>query len=229
MSRLILLIVIAMQTGIAMQAYAWEHKHMAATHKDKKCIPFEAHYEGLKTLSSGKVIQTNTGILYRDSKCRKRMEDRFEIAPGEVMTFVDIDNPVDQTSHTLCVESKTIFFKGILHPEGFSVLTFDVGGGPGIGLPLEPPENPPDFEPKQIEGFMCRGYLLRASSGNIIEYWYSVELNYLVLVKIPSNEGEFTWRLFNIRLTEPDNSFFTVPPDYKYAHREKPHVGNPPR
>lgn len=189
-------------------------------HNYRECIPFEAHYESLKKLSSGTVVQKKTGLLYRDSKCRQRMEDRFEVAPGEVVTFVEIDDPIDHSFHILCIESRTIFFKGILPSEGFRVWTFDIGKGPGIGLPLVSPQHPPDFEPRQIEGFMCHGYLLHLSPEQIVECWYSVELNQLMLLRISSGEGEFTWRLFNIRLTELNNSLFTVPLDYKYAHRE---------
>lgn len=220
MKRLILLIGIAVQSGIAIHSYAHECGHMTAMHEDKECTPFEAHYEGLKKLSSGNVVQIKSGILYRDSKCRQRTEDRLEVAPGEVVTFVDIDNPVEQTSHTLCIESKTIFYKSVLSSEEFSVWIFNVGGGPDIGLPLVPPQHPPDFEPRQIEGLLCHGYLLRVSPGYVIEYWYSVDLNYLILVRIPSDEGEYTWRLFNIRLAQPSNSLFTIPLDYKYARRE---------
>ena len=137
------------------------------------------------------------------------------------MTFVNIDDPINNTSCTFCIESKIIFHKDAMPSEGFRVWTFDFATGPGIGLPLVPPERPPDFEPKQIEGLLCHGYLLRVSQERIVEYWYSVDLNQLILVKIQSEEGEYTWRLINIRLTEPDESLFTVPLDYKYAYRER--------
>ena len=194
---------------------------MATIHKNTECIPFEAHCESIKKLSSGDITQPKRGMLYRDSKSRERREDQLEGAPGEAVTFVDIDDPVTHTSCTFCIEAKTIFCNNPLPPEGFGVWTFDFATGPGIGLPLVPPERPPDFEPKQIEGFLCQGYLLRVSPERIVEYWYSVDLNQLILVKIQSEEVEYTWRLLNIRLTEPDKSLFTVPLDYKYAHRER--------
>jgi len=221
MSVLILLIGIAVQLGIAIQPYAREDRYMAAIRKDKECIPFEAHYESLKKLSSGTVLQKKTGMLYRDSKCRQRVEDRFEIAPGEVITFVHVDDPINHTSHVVCIESKTVFYKGIFPSEGFSVWTFDAGSGPGISLPLLVPQRSPDFEARQIAGLKSHGYLLRVSAEYIVEYWYSIDLNQLMLVRIPSDEGEYTWRLFDISLTEQDESLFTVPLDFKDAHTER--------
>ncbi len=194
---------------------------MTAIHKTTAHISFEADYESLKKLQSGEVMQPKKGRLYRDSKCRERREDYFDGTPGKAVTFVDIDDPVTHTSCTFCIEAKTIFCNDPLPSEGFGVQTFDFATGPGISLPLVPPEHPPDFDPKQIEGLLCHGYLLRVSPERIVEYWYSVDLNQLILVKIQSEEGEYTWRLLNIRLTEPDKSLFTVPSDYKYAHRER--------
>ena len=194
---------------------------MTAIHKARECVAFEAHYESLKKLLSGEVTQPKRGRLYRDSKCRERREDYFDDTPGKAVTFVDIDDPVTHTSCTFCIEAKTILCNDPLPSEGFGVWTFDFASGPGIGLPLAPPDRPPDFEPKQIEGLLCNGYLLRMSQERIVEYWYSIDLNQLILVRIQSEEGEFTWRLFKIRLTEPDKSLFIVPSDYKYAHRER--------
>src|ERR1044071_1104007 len=184
--KLILLIGIAVQSGIPIQSYAWEYRHMAAIHKDTVCIPFEAHYESLKKVLSGNVTQSKRGMFYRDSKCRERREDYFEDSLGDVVTFVDIDDPVNHTSCTLCIEAKTIFYNEPLPPEGFSVWTYNFASGPGIGLPLVPPERPPDFKPKQISGLLCNGYLMRVSTERIVEYWYSVDLNHLILVSIQS-------------------------------------------
>jgi hypothetical protein len=75
-----------------------------------------------------------------------------------------------------------------------------------------------DLGERQIEGFSCHGYQLEMRVGNHTnryEIWISSQLNEVLWEKKVSGDKEDIFRLFNINRTDPAETLFVIPPDYK--------------
>jgi ankyrin repeat protein len=178
--------------------------------------PFQAQFEmrRLQKQPRDDAPDNMTGLIYRDSEGRERMEEHIEAQPGLTLKFVHISDPVEKMTYTLEAASKTILRKEPLSERGFSMWAVD---DIGLMLPNAPPKTHPDLGSKEIEGLTCDGYQIKVKEGASVEYWFSRDLNQLVLAKAVSESGESTWRYFNFRFVEPNSSLFTVPADYKDA------------
>jgi hypothetical protein len=83
-------------------------------------------------------------------------------------------------------------------------------------------------EERTIEGVLCRK-LARIGSplgtelkvGETGEIWISDEIKFSVFERVTDPEGEYTWRLYNIRRTEPPESMFGIPAGYAIVSRSK--------
>lgn len=70
-------------------------------------------------------------------------------------------------------------------------------------------EPPPDAEEAEIEGLTCFRMVV---PGNVEEAWISLELQHSMLERGHEGDAAFTWRLFDVKLIEPDPHLFKVPP-----------------
>lgn len=74
------------------------------------------------------------------------------------------------------------------------------------------PTQHPRFESlgeRTIEGVTCAGYRSRnESAGPVCEHWWSKELVIGLIYKARDPDGETAFRMFNLRLREPDASLF---------------------
>ncbi|HYL98579.1 MAG TPA: hypothetical protein VEZ90_06455 [Blastocatellia bacterium] len=65
------------------------------------------------------------------------------------------------------------------------------------------------------EGLKCLIGFFRSEDGTSTEVRESVELREIVFHKDVGPAGEKTYRLFNVKRTEPDASLFVIPEGYK--------------
>lgn len=179
----------------------------------KRGRPFQAQYEEslLKKPPNGELIyEAKQGHIYRDSRGRERIESHVEIKPGEIIGTATIYDPINGAIYTLNSESNIILHTQLLpnesEPSGFWAWT--VGSQSAYAIPRAKPAIQPNTEPLQIEGLTCDGYSIIQPEGRKIEYWYSNDLNEILLLKSTSSDEKFTLRLFNIQHGEPDNELF---------------------
>ena len=185
-------------------------------------IGFQAVYQEIHTKNlpnETTISKMQKGTICRDSSGRERKEFT-QTENGMIETIAYLYDPVKKLEYLLETNTKTIVFETHSLQEGFRARTWSLGTS-GIAIPLALPSYQPQLGTKEVEGLICTGYYISQPDKCKIEYWYSSGLNEIMLAKIVSNGEQIIWRLFNISLTEPDKSLFTVPPDYKYAHRER--------
>lgn len=193
---------------------------MKSQPKQLRQCGFEADYKYI----SSKPDSSHIGKLYVDRFGREREETYIEHKPGWELTFIDIWDVVALKEYTLSAQNKMIIHQGSLDIETFSRdLNVGIPGILGYLLPRHRPCEGRDLGTKQIENLACKGSG-RDFSGykeipsGVVECWYSDIIAYLVFVKATFDDIENTFQLYNIRLTEPNESLFVVPTDYTQAN-----------
>jgi len=183
-------------------------------------LPFEAQYE--QVVRERGQRETATGTIHRDSKGRLRRQYRIAQASGqEPIDLVVINDFAARTAVALDIATNTA--------------TRFTDFGPPPGQPLVRGwafegswSREGGAEEKMIEGVLCRklarvgwplGTALKVAEAG--EIWVSDELKYSVLERVTDPEHEHTWRLYNIRRTEPPDSLFVVPAAYTMVSRSK--------
>ena len=183
-------------------------------------LPFEALYEATMTTRAGRDI--GSGSIYRDSRGRVRREYRIQesgaLEPTEWAVVTDF------ATHSVVVLNTTT-------QTAISIKDFGLGVGRTLltgwgyhgwwsseGVPEE----------RTIEGVLCRKLArIGAPLGTELkvwetgEIWISDEIKYSVFERVTDLEQEYTWRLYNIRRTEPPESMFGVPAGYAVVSRSK--------
>ncbi len=157
-----------------------------------------------------------------DSKVARKMElPRFEkIGDGDTMVFVAGTDAVKMRKPGVPPD-------GIRREGGFTVdRVGPVGGVEAISLTKSDNVKTESLGKQVIEGVEAEGTrttitIPAGEIGNeqpiniVTENWYSPELQVTVMKKhTDPRQGEMTYRLTNIRRTEPDRSLFEVPADY---------------
>lgn len=182
-------------------------------------LPFEARYEEI--LRGTGELQTGTGSIYRDRRGRVRREYRIVEGRGrsplELVTITDL---AARTIVALDTASRTA--------------TTSTDFGPPLGQPVkgwafEGMWCPPGGVERIIEGLLCTKVVrcdspLGGASGcsESGEIWISDELKYSLLERVTDPDGEYGWRLYSIRRTEPRESLFAVPDGYRLVLRSGP-------
>jgi hypothetical protein len=175
-----------------------------------------------QTLATGSEISTHfTALVARDSEGRTRREQTirsigpWSVEPSSSPTVVLIQDPVKGVTYTL-------------DPARHFARTTR------LNVREEPRREEPHSEGRSeslgsqaIEGVQAQGkrvvtHLAIGAIGNsaalelVVETWFSAELQVVVLGKRNDPRvGEITYRLTNIKRTEPASSLFEVPADYR--------------
>jgi hypothetical protein len=179
---------------------------------------FQAVYQEIYTkhLSNGTTIsKMQKGTICRDSFGRERKEFT-QIENGMIETIAYLHDPVNKLQYLLETTTKTIIFETPVPQDGFRARTWSLGDS-AIAIPLALPSYQPHFETKEVEGLVCTGYYINQPDNYKIEYWYSSDLGEIMLAKIASDSEQIIWRLFNIKLEQPDANLFVVPTDYHHV------------
>lgn len=196
----------------------------------------EAATEMNQVLADGnRITRRNTSALYRDSEGRTRREMTLGAigpwaAPGAPRQTVFINDPVAGANYVLNPGDHTAR-KMMLgaRREGAPARAGRPGGA--IAARTPPPANRPQprtesLGKRMIEGVEAEGTrttltLPAGEIGNerpieiVTERWYSPDLQTIVLThRRDPRMGETTYKLTNIRRTEPLRSLFEVPAEY---------------
>ena len=169
--------------------------------------PFQARFTQVHVTidpDGRRLIETATGMIFRDRAGRVRREFETETRSGEVLRKATIYDPIGRRMHLLNLASKT----------AVSTLLMDAAmdSKPGwIYSGFRPVKNEP-VELKHIDGIECRK--LRLTPGQV-EVWISDELGQPLRESMFSATEEYTWKLSGIRQVEPASSLFTVPEDFQ--------------
>ncbi|HSB15300.1 MAG TPA: hypothetical protein VLE22_12645 [Bryobacteraceae bacterium] len=135
-----------------------------------------------------------TGVIARDGQGRLRTEFGVRGQP----LVIGIVDPVSLKAYALDPRRETFFELPECPPQ-----------------PVLPAlQKPPGAETQRIEGLEC---FRRVIPELIEEAWISSELQHVVLERAVDGGVRFTWRMYDIRLGEPDPALFRIPPTYKQA------------
>jgi hypothetical protein len=195
--------------------------------------PYSAvkEYSRTKSLADGTVIspKPSTMKIYRDSQRRVRSELTFCQRPGEEQggTWVQIEDPVAGYAY-------------ILDPGTHTAYRYAVkvqGSGTPPGRVTTPPAHTANLtteslgsqtmEGVPVDGVRTTRVIPAGEMDNdrpfniVQETWMSPLLGVAILAKtIDPRVGEYSWRLTNIDLNEPDPALFQPPPDYMIVEGE---------
>ena len=208
-----------------------------------KGAPYSAEVinQSIQTLSDGnRIVRTTTSRVYRDSEGRvRREEDRPSGSPG-----ITITDPVAGLSWMLNVDDRSArqspaavrIYSALLNQdqEKLERLTVLLNGQPQWvtaapaltarrGAAGEPEErlSPRVIEGVRVEGTRRTSTIAAGAIGNeraivtTTEEWTSPELKVLVLSEHSDpRTGTSTYKLVNLKRTEPAASLFQIPADY---------------
>lgn len=196
--------------------------------------PFSAQSstETVQTLADGnRIDRTNTGMMYRDSQGRTRVEENFKHfgpmpASGNAGPMVFINDPVSGMDYILNPSNKTAVESTRPAPKG---ARGQGGGGNGPRGQFTPRNNSnvtTQTETQSLDGLTVQytrvtrtipaGQIGNANPiQTVLERWYSSDLQ-MVIKSVDTNPefGTTTFQLTNINRSEPDASLFQVPSDY---------------
>jgi hypothetical protein len=194
--------------------------------------PFQAELiiEVEQKLADGNTVQRKfNAMLYRDRHGRVR-EERTILVPGVdgqpafEDTLVFLDDPENRVHYSFSLKMKSAHRTTADTPFPKEAQSLDAtpwSPQPGQDVVTEPL----GFQP--IEGLLCEGRLdivtLPAGTAGSsfqmeirTERWYAEELQIRLLIKRTDPRlGEATIRLTNLRLEEPPEALFQVPPGYQ--------------
>lgn len=175
--------------------------------------PLQARYERThsKKLPDGESTrQVRIGAIYRDGEGRSRREEQAEATSKEITGTIIIHDPIAQEIRFLDPQSKTVIRETLLAQD-------DVGDEVSMDFLEAVASTAEDIGRRLIEGLTCRGYRVAQPKNGMVEYWFSEELQDVVLAKSTGGNEEGMLRLFDISFVEPDSSMFIVPTGYKDA------------
>lgn len=189
-------------------------------HEPIRGKPFEAEFEEMHTKrSTGEVIR-RWGRIARDSEGRRRQDE----------WFIDPEQPSTTRHATLLWDQVTLTFYGV-DPQRKEAKKLEMGpvlqaaraAKPAPGVGPEPPKPAQPSSPvkrevipgeKTIEGVVCHGSLYSLESGEqTIEQWFSDNIDDVALEITRERDLDIVYKLFKIRLTEPDPALFRLPED----------------
>ena len=207
-----------------------------------KGAPYSAETgtETNQVLSDGnRITRRNSSVVYRDSDGRTRREVTLgTIGPwaarGEARQTVFINDPAAGVNYVLDPQNRTARKMTMRNPrerQGGGGTAPAMPAGPGERVRTAAPANRPEprIEPlgkRMIEGVEAEGSrstltLAAGEIGNerpievVTERWFSRDLQTVVMSRRSDPRmGETTFKLTNIRRTEPLRSLFEVPPDF---------------
>jgi len=181
--------------------------------------PFRAEFEELHTRKSTNEVLRQKGSVFQDGAGRLRQD--YSLPDPE---------DVSATKHITVIFDAVTLICYLIDQETKEVQKIDLGavmrgqraagqapGGNSTGCPLPAPARPQrtvEAIPGEriIEGLSCAGTVIRGPSGTTIERWVSSRIaGFPILEKKDTDDLEIVFRLFNIKLEDPDPELF-VPP-----------------
>lgn len=183
---------------------------MNATQEAKTGNPFQAEIEETRevTQKNGKLsIRLSTGAFWRDAEGRERT-DSYTLC-GQNVGISEIYDPVSKLEFSFDLQSRKVLLKETIHDasglRSFRART--IGSGQAVAVPNGQPNSEPDLGLKDIEGVTCSGYSLSRPPWKL-EWWYSKELDEVILIKLTKESEQIVWRLFKISRTNPPSDLF---------------------
>lgn len=176
--------------------------------------PFKAQFEQTRSekLSDNRTSQEIVrGVVFRDSSGRVRKEFILQEAPSRELQIAFINDSSKEAIYVLDVESKT-FVKNDLPAmlEKFDAEPLVAPVHSSLRVRDE------DLGEQLLEGVICHGHRSHMED-SVIGFWYSDDLQEVLLEKTASQKEESILRLFEISQVEPDSALFSVPTDYTPA------------
>ncbi|MGI8656718.1 MAG: ankyrin repeat domain-containing protein [Pyrinomonadaceae bacterium] len=189
--------------------------------------PFNAQFEQTRSerLSNNRTSQQIVkGAVFRDSGGRVRKEFLLQEAPSREVHIAFISDASKEVIYVLDVKSKT-FVKDDLPavPEKFNAEPLIAPVRSSLKVRDE------DLGEQLLEGLICHGYRSHMED-SVIEFWYSDDLQEILLEKTVSQDEESILRLFEISRGEPSSTLFSVPADYtsaEEAQADSPYLSTP--
>lgn len=163
--------------------------------------PFRARYEIERVQrDSGREQRTvETGTWYVDAKGRVRRE-------GDDDPAVQIDDPERNLSCLVHPRSRRVL---VCHPLVGQSQPSD-GEPPAAKAPSILSGSTEGLGSREIAGLTCNGELLKTEL-YVSEFWVSIELGQIVLLRQSHAAEDVTYRLFDISLGDPDPQLFVIP------------------
>ena len=188
---------------------------MIPTIKDTPYVgEFEWHYR--TTNAWGEEVTGDVkGVIARDSSGRSVQQYDSNPFCGLVASVMSIIlDPVTQMLHVVDRESSTTVVSSSV-PIGLSSAPVPIDGV-GVTSPTlfgDPGPNDTFIGEEVIEGMNCRGYrrLGRRIQEIEIEFWVADELQDTLLARVSAGGFESSFRVHNIRKTEPNPELLAIP------------------
>jgi hypothetical protein len=193
--------------------------------------PYEAEVEEVHILYNPRKTARAYGTQRRDSRGNVRT-DAVQPDPLNPGKTIELTTIFDAATCSIYLASPDVgISQAFLLPRSQQEVTAL------LASQQEPPRSPPPgavipgFRPphvetlgeRVVEGVICTGSRSTdQSSGLVCEHWVSRDLIIGLLYVTRDDEGETLFRLFNLRLSEPDPAFFLPLQD----HLRKPQAGS---
>jgi hypothetical protein len=184
--------------------------------------PYEAEFEEVHTRYSPLQLARAYGNQWRDSRGSVRI-DAFKPDPANLARHIKVTSIFDATTysgylglpdlgleHTFQLPHSATEMEAILASQPQPSATVP---GPAV-VPAEQPQQLEMLGERIIEGLSCTGVRsIDEASGLVSEHWFSKDLILGVVNIRRDPEGEIVFRLFNLKLCEPDPDLFLRPED----------------
>ena len=167
--------------------------------------PFQSDFERVLTEKheDGKTDKyIFSGILYRD-------------VSGRIRKDVNIQNPNGTTVRLIIIQdilSQTVY---MIHEEAKSVLALPLTDMLILNSGFATASHDEEIGERQIEGLLCTGYRGKRGEERVTTLWVSDTIGEALIEENTGSQESDVFRLFNIRLNEPDKSLFSIPAGYK--------------
>jgi hypothetical protein len=181
---------------------------MTTSPRQQASTPFGADFLEIRAVkaASGGVRETRrSGKMYRDRFGRLRQDVTVELGPNERTTVAVLIDPIGPVVKLLRGEPGRVADAiGPLEDLAKAI------PAPTSSAAIQQPFESKDLGKKSIEGILCGGHSVQRGD-KVIETWTCAEMaGQPILVKSTSPTAEYSLRLFNIRLEDPDPKLFDV-------------------
>jgi hypothetical protein len=191
-----------------------------SSHEPVRGKPYQAGVEEIHTRYNPLQSARAYGTQWRDSQGRVRTDAvrPDPMNPGRTLDLTTIFDAVTSTTHLVSKPTglRHTFQVPRYADELQALFAAQVQPAPPAACPAPVvPAHRPRHEAlgeRIIEGVKCVGYRSTDDARAFLcEHWFSKELSIGFVYFTRDSEGETAFRLYNLRLTEPDPSLFLIP------------------
>ncbi len=205
-----------MALGLCGDFYTFGARNPVASHNPTRGKPLRAEYEEVHSRPiTGEVIRRH-GVIYRDRQGRVREEDVLEDGaekPGiqnAVVTIWDPDRLVARVFDSRTGQRAELDLGEILLRKDGGPVPRSCAAPSGRRAESQSEPSRELLGTRAIEGFPCHGIRI-AIGEEESEDWLCGELEMLLLQVTKCPDFQTIYRVFNIKLEEPDPNLFGVP------------------